>query len=187
MRLIPLSGWPLVAVLAGPLAAAAALAAALVYVPDRSLPPVSGAAAAVVLPSPETGLLVDVSGAVLRPGLYRLARGDRVLAAIAAAGGLAPDADRSRLPNLAGRLRDGEQVRVPSLRGGSSSSRAAALDLNSATVDQLAAVPGFTRELAQAAADYRSNFGGFQSSRELVTVLGMGEAQYAQAKRYVRV
>src|ERR1700716_2941181 len=51
---------------------------------------------------PPSGLLVDVVGAVVRPGLYRLPRGNRVYDAIAAAGGLTAYADSTRLPNLAG-------------------------------------------------------------------------------------
>src|ERR1035437_1966799 len=52
------------------------------------------AAAGLELPPP-AGLLVDVVGAVARPGLYRVARGDRAYDAIAAAGGLSADADPS--------------------------------------------------------------------------------------------
>src|SRR5258708_31034651 len=58
-------------------------------------------------------VLVYVSGAVASPGLYRLASGLRVADAIAAAGGLRDDADLDRMPNLAGRLTDREQVKVP--------------------------------------------------------------------------
>src|SRR5260221_6023561 len=66
---------------------------------------------------PPSGLLVDVVGAVVRPGLYRLPRGDRVYDAIAAAGGLTGFADSTRLPSLAGRLKDGEQIKVPLVKG----------------------------------------------------------------------
>src|SRR5207237_7245922 len=62
---------------------------------------------------PPAGLLIDVIGAVDRPGLYRMNRGDRVYDAIAAAGGLTGDADPTRLPDMAGRLTDGEQIKVP--------------------------------------------------------------------------
>ena len=137
---------------------------------------------------PVPGLLVYVTGAVARPGLYRVNRGERLYAAIAAAGGLTGDADPFRLPNLAAVLRDGQQVKVPAVGGaGASSSRTAKLDLNIATEAQLAAVPGFTPALARAAINYRSSFGGFASTRELVTVLGMGEAEYARSKAFIRV
>lgn len=191
----PAAGWRLLVLGVPVIVAAAALAAAWLFLSPSA--PVDAAAAGplpadveagVPAAPPTPGLLVDVSGAVAKPGLYRLQRGDRVYAAIAAAGGLTADADPTKLPNLAGALRDGMQVRVASRRGSSAgSARTAPLDLNAATVDELAGVPGFTSELAQAAVEYRENFGGFQSTRELVTELGMGAAEFALAKKYVRV
>src|SRR3989475_13336519 len=56
----------------------------------------------------QPGLLVHVVGAVENPGLYRLPRGDRVFDALAPAGGYSTDADMSRRPHLAGRLRECE-------------------------------------------------------------------------------
>src|SRR5207302_4899878 len=105
LRLVP--GWPrLLLVVVPPLAGAGMLAAAFALAPPAA--PGSRAPVAAALPAvpPPAGLLVHVSGAVLHPGLYRLQRGDRVYAAIAAAGGLAPGADSARTPNLPGPLRD---------------------------------------------------------------------------------
>jgi competence protein ComEA len=133
---------------------------------------------------PAPGLLVDVSGAVDKPGLYRMARGDRVFDAIAAAGGLSPDADLSRLPNLAGVLRDGEQVKVAFAKT-SSGTVVVRVNLNQATLPELETVPGFTPAFAAECIEYRTNFGGFQNTRELVDVLGMSEADYVIARRYV--
>jgi competence protein ComEA len=136
------------------------------------------------LPAPP-GLLVHVVGAVSHPGLYRLRRGDRVYDAIAAAGGLTGSADVTRLPNLAGRLKDGEQVKVPFARGSTGGTVIARTSLNTATLEELEMVPGFTSAFAQEVIDYRINFGGFQNSRELVDVLGMSEADYLIARRYL--
>src|SRR5487761_650867 len=85
-------------------------------------------------------LVVDVAGAVRRPGLYHLAAGTRIADAVAAAGGATGKADVT-LVNLAAPLADGEQVLVPA-RGGaaaasSAPSPAAPLDLNTASADQL--------------------------------------------------
>jgi competence protein ComEA len=121
---------------------------------------------------------------VEHPGLYRLKRGDRAFDAVAAAGGIRPDADRARLPNLAGRLRDGEQIRVPFARSatGTIATRA---NLNTATLEELETVPGFTESLAKEVIDYRTNFGGFQSTRELVEILGMSETDFVVARHYL--
>jgi competence protein ComEA len=121
---------------------------------------------------------------VEHPGLYRLKRGDRAFDAVAAAGGIRPDADRARLPNLAGRLRDGEQIRVPFARSatGTIATRA---NLNTATLEELETVPGFTEALAKEVIDYRTNFGGFQSTRELVEILGMSETDFVVARHHL--
>src|SRR5438270_2169243 len=125
----------------------------------------SAAARAANVPSPpannpalevpaQPGLLVHVVGAVENPGLYRLPRGDRVFDAIAAAGGFSSDADMSRLPNLAGRPRDGEQVKVPFAKS-ASGTVVARINLNLATLEELEARPGFPVALAQERSDYR--------------------------------
>lgn len=191
-RLAPTRRWRLVLGLALPPALLLALlAGVLLYA--RPAPPNAPAdiqpgagAGAAALPQP-AGLLVEVTGAVVHPGLYRVARGERTAAAIAAAGGITVAADPDRLPNMAARLQDGAQVRVPTLTasGAAASRRVASVDLNTATAEQLASVPGFSPELVAAAIRYRTDFGGFTSTRELVDVLQMSESAYALARRYV--
>ena len=189
MRLIP--GWRKIVLVAAPIAVAAAVAiGALVYnasgtasVNTAPPPAANPANPALDVPS-QPGLLVHVVGAVENPGLYRLPRGDRVFDAIAAAGGFSPDADMSRLPNLAGRLKDGEQVKVPFAKT-TSGTVTVRINLNQATLEELETVPGFTTEFAQQCIDYRINFGGFQNMRELVDILGMSEAEYVIARKYL--
>ena len=151
--------------------------------PVVSLQP-APAAPGLELPPP-SGLLVDVVGAVVRPGLYRLPRGDRVYDAIAAAGGLTGYADSTRLPNLAGRLKDGQQIKVPLVKGAPGGTVINRTSLNTATAEELALVPGFTEAFAQEVIDYRTNFGGFQTTSELVDILGMSESDFIIARRYL--
>lgn len=96
------------------------------------------------------GVVVDVEGGVLRPGLVRLDAGARVADAIAAAGGYSPAADllaAAAQINLAAILRDGQQVLVPRLGastdgGGGSGAGNGLVDLNHASPEELDALPG---------------------------------------------
>ena len=103
-------------------------------------------------------LVVDVAGAVLRPGVYHLPAGARIGDAIAAAGGYSPRvaAEQASLRlNLAAALHDGDQVVVPSRDdpavGGSSDPGGTTgggtggghlIDLNHASGDELDSLPG---------------------------------------------
>lgn len=60
---------------------------------------------------------VQVSGAVLEPGIYDLPADSRAEAAIAAAGGLTEAADTERV-NMVRKLRDGMLLQVPALKAG---------------------------------------------------------------------
>ena len=186
LRLIP--GWKsLLAVGLPLLIGIGAVVGALLYSASRPAaytPPGFPAVAGLELP-PTPGLLVDVVGAVARPGLYRVPRGDRVYDAIAAAGGFTADADPTRLPNLAGRLKDGEQVKVPFVKGSGTGTVIVRTSLNTATAEELALLPGFTEAFAQEVVDYRTNFGGFQSTSELVEILGMSAADFLVVRRYL--
>jgi competence protein ComEA len=186
LRLIP--GWKQVLLLAAPIAiAVGAVAGAYLYSNSVAAAAASNHPAltnsALDVPPP-AGLLVHVIGAVENPGLYRLSRGGRVYDAIAAAGGLSPDADLTKLPNLAGRLKDGEQVKVAFAKT-TSGTVITRTNLNTATLEELVTVPGFTEAFAQDVIDYRTSFGGFQNTRELVDILGMSEAEYVICRRYL--
>ncbi|MBI5019360.1 ComEA family DNA-binding protein [Candidatus Gottesmanbacteria bacterium] len=65
---------------------------------------------------PDPGMLIDIEGAVLTPGLYRLPVGSRVHDLLELAGGLAPQADTvavSRTINRAAKLTDGAKIYIP--------------------------------------------------------------------------
>jgi competence protein ComEA len=143
-------------------------------------------------------VLVHVAGAVLRPGVVRLAGPGRVIDAIAAAGGAAPDADLNQV-NLAAKVGDADRIYVPrrgesppaapSTAGGASGSSAQAgpIDLNSATPEQLDALPGVGPATANAIVQYRSRHGQFRTADDLLNVPGIGPAKLATLKPLVRV
>lgn len=132
-------------------------------------------------------VVVHVVGAVRRPGLYRLARGERVADAVARAGGAAEDADLA-LINLAAPVADGQQVIVP-VRGpqgaGAPEAAGGRVSLSSATLEQLDALPGVGPVTAQKIVDYREQHGAFGSVRELDAIPGIGPARIAQLKDLV--
>ena len=136
--------------------------------------------------------VVDVAGAVRRPGLYRLRSGSRIDDAIAAAGGATGKAQLDGV-NLAAPVADGEQVVVPARGAGGAaappsaagSSPSAPLDLNTATAEQLDALPGIGPVTAQKILDYRQEHGAFHSVAELEGVPGIGPGRLAQLKGLV--
>jgi competence protein ComEA len=135
-------------------------------------------------------LVVDVVGAVRRPGLYRLPQGSRVADAVARAGGATRHADIA-LVNLAAPLADGTQVVVPVratvASGGASSpsTPAGPVHLNTATLEQLDALPGVGPVTAQKILDYRQQHGAFSSVDELDAIPGIGPARLDQLRKLV--
>jgi competence protein ComEA len=144
-----------------------------------------------VAPEPQpTVVVVDVVGAVRRPGVYRLASGARVLDAVRKARATRR-ADLAGL-NLAARLADGEQVVVPGrgqavigVTAAAPGSPQAPVHLNSATLEQLEALDGIGPSLAQRILDYRTQHGGFRSLDELDQVSGIGPARLAALHGHV--
>lgn len=167
----------------GPPAAAASL-----------LPAPSGDASA----QPANGILVHVAGAVRNPGVYSLAEGARVVDGLRAAGGAAPGADVSQV-NLARSLADGERVYIPrrgeappaeagaGTGGGGWSDASGKVNLNTASVSQLEALPGIGEVLAQRIFDYRTQHGPFRNVRDLLKVEGIGQKKFDSIKDHVTV
>ena len=157
-----------------------------------SAAPVVTPVRAVARPAAAKLFVVDVAGAVRRPGLYRLRSGSRIDDAIAAAGGATRKAQLDAV-NLAAPVADGEQVVVPGRGTGGAaatspaagSSPSAPLDLNTATAEQLDALPGIGPVTAQKILDYRQTHGAFHSVAELEGVPGIGPGRLAQLKGLV--
>ena len=155
----------------------------------------STSAAAARPGSVPASVVVDVVGKVKRPGVYRLHSGARVADAVQAAGGIMAGADLSST-NLARRLVDGEQIAVglapaqaPGITGTSAgvTGSSGLIDLNTATAEQLDALPGVGPVLAQHILDWRSAHGRFDSADQLREVSGIGPSKFADLRPLVTV
>lgn len=130
-------------------------------------------------------LVVDVTGAVRDPGVYRMPAGARVVDAIARAGGPSGGAMLEAI-NRAARLGDGQQVVVPSRSAGaaaasevaSTAGTAAAgpIGLGTATVEQLDTIEGIGPVTAQSIVEFRDERGGLSSVEQLDEISGIGPA-----------
>ncbi|HEY2334205.1 MAG TPA: ComEA family DNA-binding protein [Solirubrobacterales bacterium] len=127
-------------------------------------------------------VVVDVTGAVADPGVYRLPAGSRVTDAVERAGGAGGGALLEAI-NLAARLADGQQVVVPKKGpGGASLATAGAgaesgpISLGTATAEQLDTIDGIGPITAQKIVEYREQQGGLASVDQLDQVSGIGPA-----------
>ncbi|MGT2965072.1 helix-hairpin-helix domain-containing protein [Streptococcus acidominimus] len=150
-----------------------------------------------VPPSQSTEILVvDVKGAVTKPGLYQLAVGSRIQDAIVAAGGLTEAAD-SKSINLAQKVSDEGIVYVatkeeavsivPKQAGGDKETRAGLVRLNTATEADLQTISGIGAKRAADIIAYRETNGRFQSVDDLKNVPGIGGKSLENIRPYVTV
>ena len=132
-------------------------------------------------------LVVHIVGAVRHPGLYRLPDRSRIADAVARAGGPTQKADLTAV-NLAAPVSDGLQVVVPARTppgGGGPEPGATAqgpVHLNTATLEDLDALPGVGPVTAQKILDYRQQHGSFASIDELDAIPGIGPARLEQLR-----
>ena len=183
--------------------AAAAIAIALIgarYVRETGNPSTPGSAsrpaARLQVSGTRANVFVHVTGAVRRPGVYRLPAWARLDLAVRRAGGPARGADLEGV-NLAAKVADGQQVIVPVRGAGGGSAEAAApgagessagpVSLNTATLAQLDELEGVGPVTAQKILDWRKQHGGFRSIDDLKQISGIGPKRFDSLKDKVRM
>lgn len=152
--------------------------------PSPDVPPASTSATA----------FVQVVGQVQKPGVYELPAGDRIVDAIAAAGGFTTKADPASL-NLAQVIADGQQIVVGAhgavAAGASGSSPgltgSGTIDINTADETGLETLDGIGPALAQRIIAYRTAHDGFRSVNDLQNVTGIGPKKFAAIKGSVSI
>lgn len=150
-------------------------------------------------PSAAASLVVHVAGDVRRPGIVVLPPGSRVGDALAAAGGLRRGGELGQV-NLARALTDGERIEVGPHAGpqgtgveagpgssGGPDGVTAPVDLNTATTDQLDALPGIGPVTAAKILAWRATHGRFTVVDELAEVPGIGPRTLEELRPLVRV
>lgn len=184
---------------------------------SAKLPPVEMVSTAQPTPStpaPDGPVIVSVVGLVHKPGLVTLSSGARIADAVSAAGGALDGADLIGL-NMARRVADGEQIIVgiaappgepttmgssvasepttapspgaPTAVDGDTSAPNGPIDLNSATEEQLDALPGVGPVTAAAIVAWRTANGSFTSVDQLAEVDGIGPARLEKLRAQVHV
>ena len=167
--------------------------AAVVWIVSRT----PSGEAVVLRPAPtEKPVVVYITGAVPRPGVYALPKNARVQDAISAAGGFLAEAEKSQI-NLAALLEDGEKLDIPFIEGASPvlgtpvpvffTSTTELVNINTASPDEIDALPGVTTPAAQRVIEYREQNGPFLNIEDIINVQGIGAGTFERIKDQITV
>ena len=144
----------------------------------------------------EKPVIVHITGAVPRPGVYALPQGARIQDAISAAGGFLAEAEKSQL-NLAQLLEDGEKLDIPFVEGALPllatpgptvvAVTTELININTASAEELDSLPSIGPSLAQRIIEYREENGPFINAEDIINVPGIGPGNYERFKDQITV
>lgn len=167
--------------------------AALVWIVARNP---SGEAVTLRPVPTEKPIVVHITGAVPRPGVYALPQGARVQDVISAAGGFLAEAQKDDI-NLAALVEDGEKLDIPYIEGASPvlatpeeqvvTTTTELIDINTASQSELESLPGIGPTTAKKIIEYRETNGPFLSIEDIINVSGIGPGTYERIKDLITV
>lgn len=135
----------------------------------------------------EICIFVDIDGAVINPGVYKLIEGSRVIDAISLAGGLNEKAITQNL-NMARKLVDGEKIYI--YEEGDAEIETFVnnrlIDINTASIDIIMSLPGIGEVYANRIIEYR-NTKKFSSIEEIKNIEGIGDKTFEKIKELITV
>jgi len=140
-------------------------------------------------------VVVDMEGEVLKPGVYKLAKGSRVSEAMAVCGGLSVNSDRDWVEkniNRAKIVSDGEKIYIPKKNEvvkvlGTTKTSNGLININTAGVEELDKLTGIGPAIAGRIIDYRDKNGGFKDVNEIKLVSGVGEKLFEKIKDQIGI
>jgi len=143
-------------------------------------------------------IIVDLKGAVTKPGIFRLKLGSRVDDAIKLAGGFKSGADRNKV-NLAEKVKDEMVIYVPKIGEETAGNMQESsitndaeedketIDVNHATIEELQNIPGIGPSKAKNIVEYIEMNGPFTSIEQLDEVNGIGTKSLEQMRPFILI
>ena len=129
---------------------------------------------------------VHVKGEVKASGYYELSYGQRVKDAIEKAGGCTEEADINAV-NLAEKLRDGDEIIIPSKNKQPENISDGKVNINSANIYELMSIDGIGESIAKQIVSYREKNGSFKRITDLKNINGIGASKFNKIKENIKV
>ena len=138
---------------------------------------------------------IDISGEVVKPGVYKLENGAILDDAIAMAGGLGDKANLKWINknlNRAEKIYDGQKIYIPNVVDDETvvlgvSTTKNIIRINTASLEDLDLLNGVGPSIAQRIIDYRTEMGGFKSIEEIKLVPGIGDKMFEKIKNDIQL
>jgi competence protein ComEA len=136
-------------------------------------------------------IYVDLKGAIIYPGVYKVEKGTRLYMVVNQAGGFKDDADVNAV-NLSITLQDEDvfyfprvDEEYPNIGIETEKENSTLININTASILELETLPGIGPSTAQSIIDYREEHGTFTSIDDIMNVSGIGESTFENIKEFI--